>query len=158
MKLIRKILVICIELFLLVSCTPNTTETNVTDVNSNIIWISVSMSENSYLFKIGKNDTIQVISGNVIFDTGTKEIFCGENIKKRNITPNFDKMVYIKDLLLKIGEKEEDVLYPGNDTTEVFAFINNKIYWTPFYGGQNNSELSELTDILLQLSSVKIEK
>lgn len=149
MKLIGRIYMLLIIMVLISACSNK-------DIlgKYDIVWIDVAMSSNKYLFKIN-NNSIEVVSGGVLLDTGAKTIQCVGDVKVKTIKPNSQDRKVINELLLKIGEKGVGLIHPGNDTTEIFAVINEKTYWAPSHdGAYANKELLDLTYKLIELSSI----
>lgn len=145
MKVVSVFIILSILLF---GCSQNTISET-----SAMIWITGYMSKDSYLFEIKDDGKIKMMRGNVIFDTETKEVFCGENVKTKLIVPDAYVSLTVKDIITEIESKGEGMINPGNDTVEIFACINNRIYWSPFYNdSSNNKELLELTNLLLEIS------
>ena len=121
------------------------------------IWIEASMKDN-FLFEVYDDKTIKVIKGNVSLHTDTHEIFYrDENVKIR--TYNIRKKDYsqINEFIEKIGNNSEDYVNAGCDSTEIFAIINQKLYWTDFHK-PTNKNLSELTNLLLELTKNNINE
>lgn len=73
MKLIGRIYMLLIIMVLISTCSNK-------DIlgKYDIVWIDVAMSSNKYLFKINDN-SIEVVSGGVLLDTGTVPIYRNKN-------------------------------------------------------------------------------
>ena len=118
---------------------------------SAIIWLSADMKE-SFLFDI-YNNKVDITTGNVILDTTTGEVFYGNNIKTKTYQLNSKNNAQVSNLLSEIKKEKPGIINPGNDTTEVFALIENNLYWTPYYHDTcTNRNLLELTEILTNLT------
>lgn len=115
------------------------------------IWIEVSMKD-SYLFEVYDDKTMKLIKGDVILDTNTQEIFYrNENVKIRTYSINRKDDSLINEFLEKIINNPEDFVNSGSDSTEVFAIINHRLYWTDFHK-PTNRDLLNLTNLLLELT------
>ena len=140
-------------LFILVASLTGCANISTTAEKTAIIWIA-DCTTDSLLFEILDNRTIEKTIGNVILDTETNEIFYGENTEHKVIKLSSAAASEIYNLIKKIESSSEDKVNPGNDSTEVFALINNTIYWTPLHSSsyqQSNKNLLKLTQILMEL-------